>query len=287
MHDILLNPSTKSQLEAYLANPTHGLLIQGAPGSGKTSLLNAVAATLLTVDLVKLASYPYLIRIEPDEKGHIALAEIRRVDHFLSRAVPAAKAGISRAVIIDGADSLTIEAQNALLKNLEEPPENSVFLLSSDNLNNLLPTVRSRLTLIRLVNPTKKEVTDYLISRGVNVAEAKRALSISGGSVALALAVAEKNAEHPLVQAAETARTILKSDSYERLVLVSKLQKEPELAKNTLMVLEQMARIALETASGVQANRWRKVLMSAYKTKDCLEQNANLRLSLTDLMLSL
>lgn len=59
-----------------------------------------------------------------------------------------------RLVLVQPADALTPAAQNALLKALEEPPVDTTFALVTNNLSSLLPTIRSRCTLVRLSSPT-------------------------------------------------------------------------------------------------------------------------------------
>ncbi len=95
-------------------------------------------------------SHPDLYRLEP-EKGRktIGVQQVRGLFEPLS-AVPAMEG--NRVVLVFDAERMTHATQSAFLKTLEEPPENTVFLLTG-NENNLLPTVRSRCQILRLSPP--------------------------------------------------------------------------------------------------------------------------------------
>ena len=77
----------------------------------------------------------------------VTVDEIRRVNRFLSMT---SHDGGYRVVIVDPADDMNTSAANALLKNLEEPPSRTVFILISHSPGGLLPTIRSRCQMVRL-----------------------------------------------------------------------------------------------------------------------------------------
>jgi DNA polymerase-3 subunit delta' len=79
-------------------------------------------------------------------KTALTVDEIRRVGRFLSLT---AHDGGYRLVIVDPADDMNVNAANALLKNLEEPPSRTLFLLIAHSLGRLLPTIRSRCQIVR------------------------------------------------------------------------------------------------------------------------------------------
>ena len=79
-------------------------------------------------------------------KTALTVDEIRRVGRFLSLT---AHDGGYRVVIVDPADDMNVNAANALLKNLEEPPSRTLFVLIAHSLGRLLPTIRSRCQIVR------------------------------------------------------------------------------------------------------------------------------------------
>ncbi len=146
----------------------HGWLINGPEGVGKATLAYRLAKHLLAApserdslvqtlavgpetraarQVVALSHPGLLVLRRPyDSKtkkfaASIPIDEVRRLRSFLAHA---ADEGTWRVVIVDTADDLNINAANALLKSLEEPPTRTVFVLLTSEPGRLLPTIRSR-----------------------------------------------------------------------------------------------------------------------------------------------
>lgn len=123
--------------------------------------------------------------IEPGETGAIKVEQVREV---IQRSAYRPFEGRRRAVIIDDADAALVEAQNALLKTLEEPPPASTFVLVTSRPDVLLPTVRSRCQRLRFGRLAPAEVAAVLMrAHGYAEADAHAAASLSDGSIGLAL----------------------------------------------------------------------------------------------------
>lgn len=121
--------------------------------------------------------------------GETGVNEIRAIIEELSKA---AFEGGMRAIVISNAHAMTREAQNALLKTLEEPPKGVIFLLCG-NADGMLSTIISRCALIRLGQADRHEIENELALRGVNAADARLYARISGGSMGRALRLSEEN----------------------------------------------------------------------------------------------
>lgn len=132
-----MHPRSKAQLENYLKRPTHGLLLVGEKGIGKTYVAQWVVEVLGAE-----ASY---IKV-PEDKKTISIAQIREL-YTLTRT------GGDFVVIIEDSHRMGVEAQNAFLKLLEEPPKNTRFILTAANQNALLETIRSRTQSVQLLPP--------------------------------------------------------------------------------------------------------------------------------------
>ncbi|MGO4302095.1 DNA polymerase III subunit delta' [Cupriavidus sp. RAF12] len=104
------------------------------------------------------------------------------------------RAGL-RMVVVYPLDALQTEGANALLKTLEEPPPSTVFLLVTDRLDRVLPTILSRCRQFSVERPTPVDALAWLRSQGVADAEAQ--LALAGGSPLTALHAAEAE-EQPL-----------------------------------------------------------------------------------------
>jgi DNA polymerase-3 subunit delta' len=126
--------------------------------------------------------------LEPDDKASIKTDVVRDV---LDRVGYRPFEGRQRVVIIREADALEPQAQNALLKSLEEPPPGTMFILTTAVPGALLPTVRSRCMRIRFGRLTEDEVAQVLMREsGVSEADARVAAPLADGSAGAALALA-------------------------------------------------------------------------------------------------
>ncbi|TSC81854.1 MAG: DNA polymerase III, delta prime subunit [Parcubacteria group bacterium Gr01-1014_20] len=125
------------------------------------------------------------ILVQPNESKTIGIDEARRVKEFLYM-----KPNVSskRTVIIDEAEFLTTEAQNALLKITEEPPESSLLILIARDPEILMPTTNSRLQKVYFSSLSEGEVVVWLMKEhSVSKTEAEKLAKDSFGSPGLAL----------------------------------------------------------------------------------------------------
>ena len=95
--------------------------------------------------------------------------------------------------------------------------------------------------------------------------------------------------DHPLVQATDTARSILRLDTFERLAMVDALSKQREQCFNICYILQQMAELSLAAPAKSTAvyKQWHTVLRQSYLAERALRAQAQPKLVLTSLMLSL
>jgi DNA polymerase III subunit delta' len=117
-------------------------------------------------------------------KTVITVDEVRRMRNFLHMS---AADGGRRLVIVDPADEMNIQAANALLKMLEEPPHGVVFLLVSHQPSGLLPTIRSRCRELRLTTLTPADLTEALRAAGVEHGDSLALAALAAGSVGEAI----------------------------------------------------------------------------------------------------
>ena len=287
MDNLIFQSETLSQLKHFISNPSGSIIITGAIGSGKTSTLYWMASQLLAIDSKKIKQYQYLLYIDANEKKHITVDSIRTINHFLSMKVPKTDQQVRRVILIDDADNMTLIAQNALLKNLEEPPKDTVFLLSTSNYSSLIDTILSRTSLINLNRLPKASVEAILDNKNISQAIIDQAIIIGGGLPGLTIELVNNYPNHPLQVAVEQAKQLLSMNRYERLCLINNLYKDKQLAQNIVIVLQHMARIALETVTDEQANNWQRILITAYAAEEYFSHNTNPKLTLTYLIMNL
>jgi hypothetical protein len=283
MKDLLLNEQTRQIAESFIQKPSHALIISGPAGSGKSTLADSIIKDVLELSG---GDSPYVRIISPEEgKSSVGITAVRELDHFFSLKVPV-KTAFNRAVILENAHGLTLEAQNALLKVLEEPPDNSLVILATASEQALLPTIRSRAQILPVSRPSGPAVAAYFKDLGYSEPAVKQAYSISGGLPGLMSALLSDD-NHPLKQAVQTARQLLSQSLYERLLSVDELARNKQLALDTSFILQQMAHVSLQSAQGKASQKWQNVLKAGYETGEALAQSAQPKLALTSLMLNL
>ena len=285
---LLLHRKMTQTVENIVSNPGHALLLVAPLGAGKYAVARFLAAKLLNIpeESLDACSNLLVIAATPDKK--ISIDEVRNIAHFL-QLKPLGKHHQKRIIIIDHAEKLTLQAQNALLKTLEEPPENVVLVLTSPSIRSLLPTIVSRVRIINIPLPSQTEIITYFSQRKLDSSDINKASLMSGGLPGLMSELLVKNADHPLVAAALQARNILKSDAFERIALVDDLAKNRQLWKDMLYIFGQMAEAAIQQGnpSKVVSNKWIRILEAANIAADQEQSSIQLKLSILNFMLSI
>jgi DNA polymerase-3 subunit delta' len=168
---------------------SHAWLLTGPAGSGRSVAARAFAAALQCADggcghcndctTVLAGTHPDLELVTPAGLSY-SVAETREL---ITRAALAPTHGRWQVVVVEDADRLTEQAQNALLKSIEEPPPRTVWLLCTPSTEDLLPTIRSRCRLLTLRIPTAAAIADHLVAEGVDRATAMFAARAAQGHV--------------------------------------------------------------------------------------------------------
>ncbi|MHA4871663.1 DNA polymerase III subunit delta' [Duganella sp. PWIR1] len=249
--------SSWQQLQALRPRMPHAILFHGAAGIGKSDFIEAFAQGLLCEAVLpdghacgQCAScgwfsqhnHPDYRRVRPesmedeiaDEEGdgeskkaaktktpskEIKIEQIRNLADFMN--ISTHRQGL-RVVVLYPAEALNMPASNALLKTLEEPPPGTVFLVASNSLDRVLPTILSRCRKFALPMPSHAEALAWLKAQGV--ADADSWLREQGGAPLAAMAQAETGSREEL----ETLLQLLAHPSIEgALKVADKLQKVP------------------------------------------------------------
>ena len=179
----------------YLSNSiksnmiSHAYMFEGPSGVGKNTMARDLATTLLEME--NLFNSPDYIEITPDGNS-IKIAQIRKLQSdILVKPYKSYKI-----YVIDEAQKMTVEAQNALLKTLEEPPKYAIIILITNNKESLLDTIKSRCEIIKFTPIPLVEVADYLTQTGVDKNRASLLANFSRGSMQKAIELSESEDFH-------------------------------------------------------------------------------------------
>ena len=248
------------QLQQLREKMPHAILFHGAAGTGKSGFIEAFAQALLCENVradghacgscvscgwFVQHNHPDYRRVRPEsfedelpdgEEGadadtgkkakatktpskEIKIEQIRALADFMN--ISTHRQGL-RVVVLYPAEALNVPASNALLKTLEEPPPGTVFLLSSNSLDRLLPTILSRCRKFALPMPDHAQAAAWLKAQGL--ADADSWLREQGGAPLAALAQSEAGNRDDL----EALLTMLAHPSTEAaLKTADKLSKTP------------------------------------------------------------
>ncbi|KQR96980.1 MAG: DNA polymerase III subunit delta' [Microbacterium ginsengisoli] len=169
--DVWGQPEAVAQLRAAASDLSllaHAWLITGPPGSGRSTLARAFAAALIAEPGDEQAMQQVLIGTHPDLTALRTEQVVIRIDEarsLVERAYFAPSRGRFRVIIVEDADRMAERTSNVLLKALEEPPEQTVWVLCAPSDADLLPTIRSRVRTVRLREPEVADVARLIVAR--------------------------------------------------------------------------------------------------------------------------
>ena len=334
MTGIVGNEKLRDRLCSDILSETfsHAYIISGPAGSGKRTIAMQYAAALACENkgiggyalpccscqsCRKILEYksPDILITEKDGAS-VKIDQIREIQQSIS-VVP--NELDHKIYIIENAETMTAQAQNALLLTLEEPPSYVVFFLLCEAEEKLLETVKSRAPILR-TEPIRQElIKQYLIE---NLDDARSlaksspeefdaVVSISSNSIGRAIELIDEKTRQPLVQQRESAEALinyaLSKDAIRLTELIISLpHKQDELiplltyaqnALRDLCLLKQNEDVELcfysdrEKATEKAYSISISAIMALYNkleaTKDTLSRNANIKLTLVNLIASI
>lgn len=177
----------------------HAYLFVGPEGSGKRTVALALAKAIHCREMkndfcdrcpdcarIQAGNHPDVRLVQTlEDKKEISIKQVRELEKELNFRSFSGKRKIA---IIDPATLLNASSQNALLKTLEEPPQNSLIVLIAPNAGALLPTLRSRCLRVSFGPLARDEVARYLMSKeGMNQDDASLRAALSMGSLGAAI----------------------------------------------------------------------------------------------------
>ncbi len=269
----------------------HAILLEGDKGTGRHTLMRFLSEAAVCggenppcgvcrgCHLAQIGTHPDITVTAPEDgKKNITVAQIRELrleayvkPHMADR----------RVFVIDKADSMNEQAQNALLKVLEEPPGDIIFILIAESAAALLDTIISRCTVLSLVPPEMPDALRYLVNNTeFSEEQIKEALKTTGGNIGAAkeaLAGGETAAQSAAKRFSEL---LISGNEAEMLKITAQFEKSRVSADEFLKELKLS--VAAEIKKNLRNTYSAKALARFYDSlaefEDALKTNINLSL---------
>jgi hypothetical protein len=288
MADILFSTKSKTEVDRYISKPSHAVLLLAPIGYGKLTIARYISSQLLKLDLDKeLDNYAYFFEVKPENKL-ISIDKIRELKKLFILKTTGSNE-IRRVVVIEDADYMNDESQNALLKILEEPPRDSVIILTAKNEKNLKPTILSRIQSIRLHKPTLNEADSFFTKQNYKSRDIRRNYLFTNGSIGLINSLLSGEGDNQTIDHIDEVKKLLSSSYLDRLAVIDDWSKDKENLSSRMYSLKQIVRSALfqslEKDEIKKTKYWLNALDSVQKSENSLAKGANVKLLLTDMFL--
>ncbi len=288
------NAALKADWQAALAagRLPHALLLVGEAGSGA-----GFAARCLAADYLYPAGGPHaeavlkgtdsecIVLRGEGASGQIPVAKVRAAREAIGHSALGTDAR-GRVLFLYGAQDLNGPSANALLKILEEPPADVLFLLTARSAAAVLPTVRSRCAAYTLA-PVPQEECAAALCHADPLLGADRARSLAflyGGLLGAALrAVREPAVKSAVQRAKDIAVAAGRRDAYRVQALLAATEKDREGARLLLDQLDRLCGAALRRPgfAGLDPARAAAILQADGQARQAIGRNGNLRLALS------
>ena len=270
--NLVINATSKRIIEAAFHSWAHALLLTGPEGVGLTT----IALHYVKED----GSQVVTVQPEKDEKvntvdGVITAALIRQLYTLTSTVEPT-----GRTVIIESAGRMTVPAQNAFLKLLEEPPEKTRFVLLSHQTEKLLRTITSRsqhLTVRRVTKAQSEALLDTLTIR--DATKRSQLLFIAEGlPAALTRLATDEAAFSQRSEYIKDARSYILGTSYDKLLIAYKYKDDRQGALTLLSDAMRLLRLSISTTNEAPSLHY---ITRLEQLSTRIAQQGNIRLQLS------
>ncbi len=303
---------------------SHAYIINGDKGLGKKTLANAFSLELFcTADKGRpclschackqtlAGTNPDIIYVKHEKPGIISVSEIRK--QLVETALIKPYSGRYKLYIVDEAHKLNTEAQNAVLKTIEEPPPYVIICLLTNNSDIFLDTVKSRCVKLNMNHIKERRIEEYLKnSLGAGEEEAKRIASYSRGNLGAAIdmyrdeekkRIYKENCEilknikwTDMAGVIEYARLLNKRDTdlrefvdfcrswYRDVLLIKDKNEYSESEKEKRLIFKSEYKSLLTVAKAYSFTGLNKILEALDETTDRLSSNVSTDLSISVLL---
>lgn len=291
---------------------SHSFILYGEKGVGKKTLAKHLAMQILcssgsgeacgsckSCRMALNSAHPDLIVLSPSGKsGNFKVDDLRPL---ISDASITPNEGVYKVYILPEIDKALAAAQNVLLKVIEEPPANVIFIMTASAKEGILQTILSRSISISVPPASTDMCIAALCDEGYSLEKAKSAYELIGGNIGACLEyLSSDEDDHPFLAVKNIASALVNGDEYLLAKELSGLDRDKAFAIKAISLLESIIRDAILSKSGcelvsickdearmlgenVRQGGLLKMYESIGEAINKINQNANMQLALNDL----
>ena len=255
-----INAGLRIVLEQFRrGGANHAYLLTGAMGIGKRTFAKVLACALFCMSeqkpcgvceacrRVMSGNEPDVLEVYPEAGKQIPVDTVRDVIRTVSQ--HAFGTGY-RVVLIEPVEKMNPAGQNALLKSLEEPLSNVVFLLMTHEFSATLGTIASRCVRVKMTPWPDEQIVQALTAKGYSSDEARRIAPLSGGSIGTALSLLEGDANDEDIRSFVDAALSLRTDA-SAVAVSTRLKDARDKSDRLLDALERAIHQTLLVKTGM------------------------------------
>jgi DNA polymerase III gamma/tau subunit len=277
-----MNSLTKKWVDAFIERPKTTLLIDCNNDSESGNRIAEHICAKLAID-----SHVPIVRLSIDDKKSIGIDDVR--DLQKSMQLKANNTGnYTRFVVVEDAEKLTIEAQNSLLKLMEELPAKTVLIIIASDISKLLVTVKSRCFNIPVLPISESQAIEYGLQNGHNKAKINKAYLLSEGYFSKFDKLL--NDDDELYDLVDLAKKFIGDSLFERQAVLQTLAspKSVYTYEQFTHALTLTAKSGMRFASSKDTKtHWKNILVSVLSADDQVSKNVSEKLALLSLSVSI
>lgn len=267
---------------------SHSYLFVGTEGIGKSLIAKEFAKMILcTGDIKYCGSCKSCIEFDTNNNPDFKIIEpdgnslkIEQIRDFQSKVAEKPIISDKKVYIINDSDKMTQEAQNCLLKTLEEPPDYVVIILIGSNENAFLSTIKSRCMILHFDKISNEEIEKYLEENYQVKINSKIMIDAFQGSIGKALQLKEKQEEYEKIE--EIIYNLENKDKIDILNMSEIIYKSKD---NKLEILDYINVVLLDLAK--KSSKYANCIRIVEETKRRLQSNANYDMCIDNMLFNL
>lgn len=285
----------------------HSFLIYGDSGLGKKTMADYIAALLVCENetgpccacrsCTNALSHVHPDIIYAEHSGKMGGFSVETVRNICADAYIKPNNTDKKIYIFTDADNITVQAQNSLLKLIEEPPDYAYFIFTVSDRNIILETIRSRIISLAAAEVTRDETVTALTENGISEQDAREAAELFSGNIGRCLEYLQSDQMKNAVDLTKkTADCIINRDEYGTLRCLTEASADKALLKNVIEMLDRIVRDALAVrylpdsitgcsrerahslSSGLTMHACEKIHEALARAHSLIDKNVNIKL---------